>query len=233
MGSHILNIKGTLSKTSLSKHGSPLSTTLSHDTSSLPITADVIKASLNNGEGCRLRGSFEVMRVPGNFHISSHAYGDVIKEMLMTYNDLEFDMSHTVNHISFGNENELTNVENEFKGVGNLSPLDMVYTKDNKDNMLFEYYLNIVPTIYGDVNGKEIKVHQYTYNKSKSQSGLLIPTIYFRYDISPILVKYTQDKPKAFNVVVNVCAVLGGLITISGMLHSLILKLIKKHNKDI
>ena len=229
MGSHILNIKGTLSKTSLTKHGSPLSTS----SSSSPITADSINTSLNNGEGCRLKGSFEVMRVPGNFHISSHAYGDVIKEMLMTYKDLEFDMSHTVNHISFGNENELTNVESEFKGVGNLYPLDMVYTKDNKDNMLFEYYLNIVPTIYGDVNGKEIKVHQFTYNKSKSQSGLLIPTIYFRYDISPILVKYTQDKPNAFNVVVNVCAVLGGLITISGMLHSLILKLIKKHNKDI
>lgn len=42
-------------------------------------------------------------KVPGNFHMGTHAYSTQIKSAI---NDLNLlDMSHTVNHLSFG-ENE-------------------------------------------------------------------------------------------------------------------------------
>ena len=33
---------------------------------------DTNKIEINNGAGCRLKASFQVNRVPGNFHISTH-----------------------------------------------------------------------------------------------------------------------------------------------------------------
>jgi len=33
---------------------------------------------LKEGQGCRYFGSFKVYRVPGNFHLASHAFGDVV-----------------------------------------------------------------------------------------------------------------------------------------------------------
>lgn len=195
--------------------------------------AEGIKTALDRGDGCRVIGAFEVMRVPGNFHISSHAYGEVVKEMMVMYGEVKVNMTHTVNHLAFGEEKELKDVEKGFRGVGNLYALDGVVMKDEGDGMMFEYYLNVVPTIYEGLDAREMKVHQFTYHSSKTQSGLMIPTIYFRYDISPILVKYAMEKPGRFGVFVNVCAVLGGLVTIAGMVHSLLLKLLKKRNKHL
>ena len=37
-----------------------------------------VKESLEASQGCELVGNFEINRVPGNFHVSTHAYGDVL-----------------------------------------------------------------------------------------------------------------------------------------------------------
>lgn len=45
-------------------------------------------------------GYVEINRVPGNFHISTHAYGDIM--MGLAYDGYKFDYSYKINHISFG-----------------------------------------------------------------------------------------------------------------------------------
>jgi len=47
-------------------------------------------------------GNFKVYRVPGNFHIASHPFGDIM--MIMQNEGIKFDFSHTINHVSFGNK---------------------------------------------------------------------------------------------------------------------------------
>ena len=37
---------------------------------------------MSEGEGCRIYGNLKVNRVPGNFHISSHAFGGFLGMIL-------------------------------------------------------------------------------------------------------------------------------------------------------
>ena len=59
----------------------------------------------------------------GNFHISSHAYGHILNSIFTTVGISTIDLSHQINHISFGEEKDLTQIRKKFnKGV--LNPLD-------------------------------------------------------------------------------------------------------------
>ena len=41
-----------------------------------------IVSDLNAKKGCRMKGSFDIDRVPGNFHFSCHAYGALIPRLV-------------------------------------------------------------------------------------------------------------------------------------------------------
>jgi len=63
-------------------------------------------------------------------------------------------------------------------------------------------------------------------NEHEYPAILEVPAIYFRYNISPISVKYTQFRRHSFHFFVNLCAIVGGVFTVLGMLDSLINKCI-------
>ena len=37
---------------------------------------------INAKKGCRMKGSFDIDRVPGNFHFSCHAYGSFVHRLV-------------------------------------------------------------------------------------------------------------------------------------------------------
>lgn len=37
---------------------------------------------IKDKKGCRMKGFFEIDRVPGNFHFSCHAYGNLIHRLV-------------------------------------------------------------------------------------------------------------------------------------------------------
>lgn len=41
-----------------------------------------ILSDLQQKNGCRVSGWFEIDRVPGNFHFSSHGYGNLIPQLI-------------------------------------------------------------------------------------------------------------------------------------------------------
>ena len=53
------------------------------------------------GEGCNLIGKFNIRRTPGNFHLSTHAFGDTIKQMLFRGNILKQFNSNSINNYTF------------------------------------------------------------------------------------------------------------------------------------
>ena len=82
-GAHTSNVKGTLVKKSLDKDGVLIKTDSKdigekHEEEKFT-TADVMKA-FNESQGCRLTGSFQVMRLPGNFHVASHTFAPILRE---------------------------------------------------------------------------------------------------------------------------------------------------------
>ena len=63
---------------------------------------DLTVTALNDNEGCLLAGTVIINKVPGNFHVSTHAFGEVVQKLYMTGRKLDF--SHVINHLSFGND---------------------------------------------------------------------------------------------------------------------------------
>ena len=37
-----------------------------------------VKKEMDDGQGCRLTGFLKVFRVPGNIHVASHPYQDIV-----------------------------------------------------------------------------------------------------------------------------------------------------------
>jgi hypothetical protein len=240
MGTHSLNIHGRLVKKKLDRNGIVIGELIenklahktkgehTHDDEDMPNYEDV-KTAVREQEGCQLIGNIEVLRVPGNFHVSSHAFGNIIGR-LAAEGFYKFDISHTVNHISFGDESDLKHIKNNFN-VGILNPIDGV-SKTHSDNKIYEYYLKVVPTSYTDVSGKTYNAHQFTSNSNEVTANMMVPTIFFRYDISPILVKVVQYKQNVFHFFIQICAIVGGMFTVMGILDNLLDKLTRSNPKN-
>lgn len=154
MGSHSVNLEGSLMKYKLDRNGNSIGSEPynsvkletkdnedhGHDHFTQP-DFNMVKTQVANREGCRIKGYFQVNKVPGNFHISSHAFGPTIQKLanegLMT-----IDLNHKINHLSFGNDNELRKVKEQFK-EGVLHPLDGIIKNSNNFKAIYEYYIKV------------------------------------------------------------------------------------------
>lgn len=234
MGSHSVNVEGTLVKTRLNKEGKvisnfvePKASTQSesghdgHHHNIVQPDYNQVKKELTDGEGCRLLGNISVLRVPGNFHISSHAYAQVIGRLAQE-GAFNFDLSHTINHISFGEETDIQNIKRIFND-GILSPLDNTFKQNAPTRRIYEYYLKVVPTTYIALDGQAYQAHQFTANSNEVEASMMIPAVFFRFDLSPILVKYIQVKERIFHFFIEICAIIGGIYTVTSVILSMII----------
>jgi hypothetical protein len=153
MGSHSVNVHGTLHKDRLDKDEKVMSQMV-HPTKSIHAEPDhssdgeeeqpdynEVKQAIIDKEGCRLYGTFLVNKVPGNFHISSHAFGPTIQR-LFSEGMMQFDVTHKINHISFGDDSDLKQIKTKF-GVGVLNPLDNIKKAETELKKTYEYYLKV------------------------------------------------------------------------------------------
>jgi hypothetical protein len=63
-----------------------------------------------------------VQRVPGNFHIAHHAFGDIMQ--LLNGNGIFLDNSFKINHISFGEKVRFDRIKGRFPDTDIQHPLD-------------------------------------------------------------------------------------------------------------
>lgn len=116
---------------------------------------------------------------------------------------------------------------NTLDGVARIKP-------DSAKNtpVQHEHYVSIVPTTYTLLNKQEFQIFQFTANHNEVRPQYY-PQMIIRYDISPVTVKFWQTRDHVLQFVVSVCAILGGIFTVSGMVesavHTVMLKLIKPH----
>lgn len=102
---------------------------------------DLVKSEIEAQEGCQVYGFFYVKKVPGNFHISAHAYGKIVQQ-LMALGFFNFNVAHTINHISFGNNADLNIVKSIFDD-GMLNTLNGIH-KHESQKIVYEYYLKVI-----------------------------------------------------------------------------------------
>lgn len=136
----------------------------------------------------------------------------------------EFNMSHTVNKLSFGHDYP-----------GSTNPLDGAMMLSDAPSLAYKYFLKVVPTLYVDLHEREISTNQFSVTEHATQTNFLssadLPGVFFYYDLSPIKVMFKEHQTLFLHFVTNVCAIVGGVFTVSGIIDGLFYhthKLIKK-----
>lgn len=164
------------------------------------------KHSLAPG-GCRMEGRFYINKVPGNFHVSTHS---------ADHQPDAVDMQHTIHEVTFGDEVTIVGLPGNYNALGGRQKLD------SNEAETHDYILKVVPTIFEDFGGEKLGTYQYTYVSrhytSVSFLGKNIPAIWFRYDLSPITVKYHKKRQPFYSFLTTVCAIVGGTFTVAGII---------------
>ena len=88
-------------------------------------------------DSCRIYGSLEGNKVQGDFHITARGHGYMEFGMQTHLDHGQFNFSHHVNELSFGPH---------YPNL--LNPLDKTSDSTTAHFMRYQYYLNIVPTIF-------------------------------------------------------------------------------------
>lgn len=189
---------------------------------------DRIRKMIHSGEGCRVAGHVKVNKVPGNVHLSTYSHSYLFGSLYQETRKI--NISHRVNHVSFGVDTDIGYVKSNFKDTGIVSPLDGVThvvdehkTNSFADSAIFEYYTKVVPTTYVPLDRPPLHVYQFTANSNRIVNQQM-PSLYLRYDFSPVTVRYTEKRESVSHFLVQVCAVVGGIFTVAGILDALLHK---------
>lgn len=171
-----------------------------------------------DGEGCNMYGFLEVNKVAGNFHFApgkSFQQSNVHVHDLLTFQKDSYNISHKINRLTYGEY---------FPGV--VNPLDGVTWTQETPHGMYQYFIKVVPTVYTDVSGHTIQSNQFSVTEHYKGADFgrfqSIPGVFFFYDLSPIKVTFTEQHVSFLHFLTNVCAIVGGVFTVSGILDSFI-----------
>eukprot|EP00033_Pygsuia_biforma_P000987 GCRY01001131.1.p1 GENE.GCRY01001131.1~~GCRY01001131.1.p1 ORF type:complete len:375 (-),score=59.55 GCRY01001131.1:102-1226(-) len=173
----------------------------------------------HRGEGCNIYGYVDVHRVMGNVHFApgySFQQGNMHVHDLSVFGNQPFDFSHTINQLSFGKE---------YPGLRN--PLDNVVRNAKSGNMMYQYYLEIVPTTYVFNDGITIETNQYSKTETQrvvdqKRGSYGLPGVFFIYDISPLAVTITEKYRPFTHLLTSLFAIIGGVFSVMGIFDALI-----------
>lgn len=95
--------------------------------------------------------------------------------------------------------------------------------------------LQVVPTLYSDLSNRTLSTNQYSvtenYREGAQGTAKTLPGVFFFYDLSPIKVKITEASTSFLHFITSVCAIVGGVFTVSGIVDAFVYqgeKLIRK-----
>ena len=200
-------------------------------------------------EGCMLSGHLKVPKVAGNFHIalgkglelgSGHVHAFNTSDMYF------FNCSHTIHYLSFGPdigksgsldgtthilETKLDSLEKKNLIQRRRNPMAAKSDRSFSDlTGRFEYFVDIVPTSLLSRFGWDIHSHQYSATQrfvvadpEKAEQGhVIIPGVFFMYKIEPFMVHIVPAQDSLLRFLTSICAITGGVITVAGIIDSLI-----------
>ncbi|BCS29913.1 endoplasmic reticulum-Golgi intermediate compartment family protein [Aspergillus puulaauensis] len=181
-------------------------------------------------DSCRIYGSLEGNKVQGDFHITArgHGYGDGKKHL----DHSVFNFSHMITELSFGPHYPTI-----------LNPLDKTIATTESHYYKYQYFLSIVPTIYSrnqklrldrlpssldqdrrKHNKNLIFTNQYAATSASDalpESPYLIPGIFFKYNIEPILLLISEERTGFLNLVIRLVNTISGVIVTGGWLYQM------------
>ncbi|EZA53366.1 Endoplasmic reticulum-Golgi intermediate compartment protein [Ooceraea biroi] len=181
-------------------------------------------------QGCQIYGYMEVNRVGGSFHIApgnSFSVNHVHVHDVQPYTTTHFNMTHKIRHLSFG-----LNIP------GKTNPMDDTTVVAMEGAMMFYHYIKIVPTTYVRADGSTLFTNQFSVTRHAKQVSMVtgesgMPGIFFSYELSPLMVKYTEKAKSFGHFATNTCAIIGGVFTVAGLIDSLLYHSVRAIQKKI
>ncbi|KAK7290826.1 hypothetical protein RIF29_05549 [Crotalaria pallida] len=180
--------------------------------------------------GCRIEGHVRVKKVPGNLIISarSDAHSFDISQM---------NMSHVIHHLSFGRKvspRVFSDMKRLIPYIGSshdrLNGRSFINTRD-LGNITVEHHLQIVKTeVITRNDHKLLEEYEYTAHSSVARS-IYLPVAKFHLELSPMQVLIKENHKSFSHFITNVCAIIGGVFTVAGILDSILhntIRLVKK-----
>jgi len=193
-------------------------------------TVESFRNMLEQKEGCRVTGTLSVSKLAGSLHFSpsqdftlAHSMGD----NKAAFSQGVFDSSHNITRFSFGAE--YPGMVNPLAGVAKGTTVGGFSA-----NTLYNYYAKVVPTEYLFISGKMVDTNQYsvTHNE-QAGSDTVLPGIYFFYDFSSIQVVYQEFQEGLSHFLTQICAIVGGIFTVSGLLDRIVYNVISKKSQSL
>ena len=130
----------------------------------------------------------------------------------------QFNVSHTVNRLHFGPwipplVRRSLNLTSQLDGA----------TRSVADGYgMFQYYLQVVPTVYRFLNGTTVETYQYSVTEHTRHvdpgSNRGLPGVFFFYEVSALHVEFEEYRRGWTHFFTGVCAAVGGAFTVMGML---------------
>ncbi|WFD28178.1 ER-derived vesicles protein erv46 [Malassezia nana] len=162
-----------------------------------------------------------------------HHFGHIIHEFSFGAVD-EFAMSKTSRARRYGTLKERLNIKDALSNT-------RMHTEES--SYMFQYFLKVVPVDVHRLNGYHAQTYQYSvtsYERDlgydptlradhpgdgsghviKSVEG--VPGVFFNYEISPLRVVQTEWRHSFWHLLSNLCALIGGIVTIAGLVDGLI-----------
>ncbi|XAR56659.1 hypothetical protein NMG60_11037221 [Bertholletia excelsa] len=173
--------------------------------------------------GCRIEGFVRVKKVPGNLVISAHSGAHSFDASMM-------NLSHIINHLSFGKKitpTEMSDMKRMLPYLGRshdkLNGRAYITQPSNSNaNVTIEHYLQVVKTeVVTRRSHKLVEEYEYTAHSSLVHS-LNIPAAKFHFELSPMQVLITENSKSFSHFITNVCAIIGGIFTVAGIVDSLL-----------
>jgi protein disulfide-isomerase-like protein len=178
---------------------------------------------------CQVSGFLMVNRVPGNFHIEA-------KSVNHNLNAAMTNLSHTVNHLSFGEPIQAASRKTKriLKQAPNehqqFSPMDGESFMTFDYHQAFHHYIKVVSTHLnmGTSEANSMVTYQFL-----EQSQIVyydvqnVPEARFSYDLSPMSVVVQKEGRKWYDYLTSLCAIIGGTFTTLGLIDATLYKVFK------
>ncbi|OTB06987.1 hypothetical protein M426DRAFT_318351 [Hypoxylon sp. CI-4A] len=158
-------------------------------------------------DSCRIYGSLDLNKVQGDFHITArgHGYAEAGKHL----DHSSFNFSHVISELSFGPY---------YPSL--VNPLDRTINLAETNFYKFQYFMSVVPTIYSVQRGsgsapaeRAIFTNQYAVTEqSKEINERMVPGLFFKYDIEPILLHVEERRDGFLTFGVKVINILSGVL---------------------
>lgn len=150
-------------------------------------------------DSCRIYGSLELNKVQGDFHITARGHG--YQGLGRHLDHGSFNFSHIINELSFGAY---------YPSL--VNPLDRTVNIAQHHFHKFQYYVSVVPTRY-TVGSSSIATNQYAVTEqSKVVSEYMVPGIFVKYDIEPIVLSVNENRDGFFKFAFKLINVLSGVL---------------------